>query len=848
MGGSNGYCSVDEVKLAARGRWCEVLAAFGFNGDVLDGRHHPCPRCNGTDRFRLIDEDAGAVLCNQCFTEGNGDGLAAIQWRNGWTFSETIKAVANYLGITPANGHAKRRSTSSNLLDQMWIIKESESEYCSEFFAEFCKSKPPITPDAIHAAGGIAVGWPKHKEHGHCCIAFPAFERPGEITGYILRRTDGEDFPAFRTLKERKTHVLNGSHDGWIIPGGFGRVKQADVLWRVEGVPDALALFPTLPPNHVVVTNICGAKSSLKNLGILAGKIVFVVGDADVPGQEGAIKFASKTVTVGDQVKIVPLPYDISDDHGKDLRDYLNEGHTFAELRAAAEGAEHFTPATGKELLKRIRERKTKTAEQDNNQEKVKPITLRVSNFEEIEVETDEGKEIEEVPLSIVAIASHIGELTNNWPRRVGNSLFIPNPGRDGIAWLPDADSVFGFFGEATGSPAEFKGKQGFHSKGEIFSYLIRTVQEYAAVENLPHEPPTPNHFYACEIPSSGTGDALRTLIDRFSPETDIDRDLILAAVVTPFWGGRCGARPAFCFTSDAGKGVGKSTVVACISRLAGGMIEVSQNDDIGMVKTRLLSTDGLTKRIIWLDNVKSHKLSWGELESLITMPTISGKKNYCGEGQRPNNLTTYLTMNGVSLSTDLAQRCVLVKLVRPQYSATWAEDIFQFIESHRRQLVADVLGFLRSPAATLAKFSRWGDWERDILARLPEPAETQAVIRERQVGVDVDGEESALIEEYFAKQLTTLGYDIKTDRVFIPSRVAARWFGWATNERLTVAKASRTLKQRITEGQLHRLLECGRRDVGRGFEFWGDDATGETHLLRDIEDQIRIRGDNQVA
>ena len=161
---------------------------------------------------------------------------------------------------------------------------------------------------------------------------------------------------------------------------------------------------------------------------------------------------------------------------------------------------------------------------------------------------------------------------------------------------------------------------------------------------------------------------------------------------------------------------------------------------------------------------------------------------------------------------------------------------------------MADVLGFLRSPVTALPKYTRWGDWERDVLARLPEPSEAQAVIRERQVGVDVDGEESALIEEFFSKQLTSFGYDTKTDRVFIPSRVAAHWFGWATDERMTVAKASRTLKQRITEGQLRRLMECGRKDLGRGFEFWGDDATGETYLKRDLEDQIRIRGERQVA
>ncbi len=95
----NGHLSADDVKRNASGRWRDILAANGFNHDELDGRHHPCPKCGGVDRFSLLDESEGAVLCRQCFAEKNGDGLAAIQWRNDWTFSQTIRAVADFLGM-----------------------------------------------------------------------------------------------------------------------------------------------------------------------------------------------------------------------------------------------------------------------------------------------------------------------------------------------------------------------------------------------------------------------------------------------------------------------------------------------------------------------------------------------------------------------------------------------------------------------------------------------------------------------------------------------------------------------------------------------------------------------------
>ncbi|MFM9961770.1 MAG: phage/plasmid primase, P4 family [Planctomycetaceae bacterium] len=335
----NGHVRAEDVKFAARGRWRDVLTAFGFNGDDLDGRHHPCPRCEGTDRFRMINEDNGAVFCNRCFSEGNGDGLAAISWRNDWDFPTTIKSVADHLGVQPRNGHDKEHAPTSPFESQMLIIDEADPEYCSQFFAEFCAAKPPITAEGIVAAGGIPVGWPRSKEHGKCCLAFPALERPDTISGYILRRTDGSDFPAFGNLAARKTHMLKGSHDGWVIPGGFERVASATIVWRVEGVPDALALYPHLPADHAVITNICGAKSCPKNIGILAGKTVNVIGDADTPGQEGAEKFARRIDGVAAAIKIVALPYDIAPDHGKDVRDFFVEGHTFAELVALADAA-----------------------------------------------------------------------------------------------------------------------------------------------------------------------------------------------------------------------------------------------------------------------------------------------------------------------------------------------------------------------------------------------------------------------------------------------------------------------------------------------------------------------------
>jgi len=76
------------VKRQAESRWLEILKAAGLPTELLDGRGHPCPKCDGTDRFTVFgDVDlTGGAMCRQCFNEKNGDGLSVIQWLRGCSF------------------------------------------------------------------------------------------------------------------------------------------------------------------------------------------------------------------------------------------------------------------------------------------------------------------------------------------------------------------------------------------------------------------------------------------------------------------------------------------------------------------------------------------------------------------------------------------------------------------------------------------------------------------------------------------------------------------------------------------------------------------------------------------
>lgn len=336
-----------QVKHAAVGRWAEIIPALtGIPADVLDGRHHPCPRCGGTDRFRAFDDftQTGGVICNQCFAEKNGDGLAAIGWYTGWPFPEVTSRVADYLGLTSGkdgnqiNGKPKsngRKRPAKKLAIEQLEIKHNigDKDDDETVFSGLVRSKPGITFDAIRRASGQVAKWA-----GILVAAFPAFNQPwGEPCGYLLMRHDGEDFPAIGKLQARNKHNLKGSADGFVIVGGCRRLESSKTVWKVEGLPDALALAGHLPYRHVVITNIAGA-GSVKELPLdwFKGKIVNVVPDADKPGMEGAAKFTKAAAEHAESARLVQLPYDISPDHGRDLRDWLNEGGTFEQLAEIA--------------------------------------------------------------------------------------------------------------------------------------------------------------------------------------------------------------------------------------------------------------------------------------------------------------------------------------------------------------------------------------------------------------------------------------------------------------------------------------------------------------------------------
>jgi P4 family phage/plasmid primase-like protien len=360
MARASNKLDIELIRRAATGRWPEILSHVGgIDPAVLDGRHHPCPKCGGKDRFRLIDEAAGSCLCNQCFSRGNGDGFAVVQWSTGVNFREAAGRIADYLGVDATNFNTGRRFSPKSKGDPAGDL--DFRPWNATLVALWCRHKPPITPAAVRELGGRLARY-----RGQCTvIAIPVWGEhlaDSEPVGWCLYNTTGKGLPRKGQDDEVewiKTKLTYGSKAGVICntPG----LLKAEVIWKLEGPTDVLAWLslPNRPDGQVAITNAMGAKERPQKwiCNLAAGKLARVLHDADRPGQDGArgwdehgrrrLGWCAGFAEAASEVRNVSLPFDIAPDHGKDFRDWVMVGNGWPELLKLAEASLVFEPSAG---------------------------------------------------------------------------------------------------------------------------------------------------------------------------------------------------------------------------------------------------------------------------------------------------------------------------------------------------------------------------------------------------------------------------------------------------------------------------------------------------------------------
>lgn len=245
-------------------------------------------------------------------------------------------------------------------------FKDVLNAYCDRFGLEKPKGRPVKTPqaeldilpwnpngdrwcrikgttrDAVERAGGTLCRY----QGQYICIGFRIFDKlPMQDTasGYAVAQTDGRELPRFDKSGElvgrAKYKLVAGTKSGLIGTEALVTIQQArqenrldDLLVvKVEGVSDLVSLLAKIPEEKrkkwLVLTNSGGTGEKPKPAWTeaFAGLDVVVIHDADEPGQMGAKTWIQYLHGVAKSVKNIVLPYPVTQNHGKDLRDFLQE-------------------------------------------------------------------------------------------------------------------------------------------------------------------------------------------------------------------------------------------------------------------------------------------------------------------------------------------------------------------------------------------------------------------------------------------------------------------------------------------------------------------------------------------
>ena len=339
------------VREAAAKRWPEIIARLASVPlETLDGRHRPCPKCGGSDRFRMFTDESGGAICNQCFDSKNGDGFAVLAWLTGKDFPNCLHEIASYLGIPPekpANGKRKKKQPADKADPAEHLQFDDQPVTENGAVGIWCAShKPGTTPAAIAACHGRTATYRERCS----VIALPIWGEKltaADPVGWCLYHLGGGKLPKFVKGSKQpewvKVKLTYGSQPGWI--GNVERLRDtvfnplASIIWKVEGPTDALAALSLdgIPSDVAVIANANGAKERPQPwmIDCFEGKTAYVLHDADKPGVEGA-NWVSQSdgsvrpgwgpaiATKAKECRSVELPFEVQEVHGKDLRDWVN--------------------------------------------------------------------------------------------------------------------------------------------------------------------------------------------------------------------------------------------------------------------------------------------------------------------------------------------------------------------------------------------------------------------------------------------------------------------------------------------------------------------------------------------
>ena len=193
---------------------------------------------------------------------------------------------------------------------------------------------PGTSARALRACGAVYGKYPCKAPHPQWVAAIPTFGpylQDGGIKGYQVAAVDGGPVLRYRGKDAPPDRVkrLTLGNDGLMGLDGIQKIQNGcQHVLKMGGYSDLLAAQDVVMETGIELAVVSGAgegaRHYLDNIApVFAGCAVYVVHDADEPGQIGAKAWVGALRNAGVTAGRLKLPFPVTERRGLDLRDWL---------------------------------------------------------------------------------------------------------------------------------------------------------------------------------------------------------------------------------------------------------------------------------------------------------------------------------------------------------------------------------------------------------------------------------------------------------------------------------------------------------------------------------------------
>lgn len=520
------------------------------------------------------------------------------------------------------------------------------------------------------------------------------------ISEYIYRDADGEPHQKVERTASKKFPVSHWENNGW--RWGAPRKRLPYMLPQLIAAPSAPVLIcegekdteTAMDLGFVATTNPGGAGQWVPELGEwLVGRAVFVIGDNDDPGRKHSVKVAQLLTGVASSIKIIEL-FPRSDD-GADLTDWVAAGGDKKKLKAAMAEAEEFKGLTIVKVNTGHMHAAVEAVDRALEAAK-RPVLVRAGRLMEplyTDFPTGAGHKTRVTVLRELTpnILSHI--LTKHvvsfqkWDKRSEDYKICDPPDKLLTGYLEHGHwrlpHVAGVINAPTLRPdGTLLIGEGWDEGTRLWHWPDKNLK----LPNIPDKPNRKDAEKALGI--------FNDLLEGFPFESDLDRSVAYAAILTTVLRGAFDVSPMFAFFAHAA-GTGKSYLVDVISAIATGrhcpVITASPNGEEMEKRLGALVLEGVP--MISLDNC-SHDLRGDLLCQMTERPVI--RIRILGESRTQQcewRGMLFATGNNIAVAGDMVRRSLVCNLdaavERPELRRFASKPIKQVLDDRGKYLAA---------------------------------------------------------------------------------------------------------------------------------------------------------------